>query len=63
LVDDLHRLGPVLLIWGYALACFPVNDLVKVMARRLIRLGGKHDVRHGKDAPDPAAPKMTWVHW
>jgi len=29
--------GPALLIWGYALAWLLINDLVKVMAARLIR--------------------------
>ena len=32
--------GPALLIWAYALAWFLVNDLVKVMAGRLIRQAG-----------------------
>ena len=32
--------GPALLIWAYALTWFLVNDVVKVMAGRLIRQTG-----------------------
>jgi H+-transporting ATPase len=34
--------GPALLIWGYALAWFLINDLVKVAASRLIRQSSSH---------------------
>ena len=46
--------GPALLIWGYALAWFLVNDLVKVAAARLIRQAGSH-IDHGKLPARPEA--------
>jgi H+-transporting ATPase len=43
--------GPALVIWGYALAWFLINDLVKVMAARLIRKAGNLT-----DLPSPRTP-------
>ena len=47
--------GPALLIWGYALAWFFVNDLLKVAAGRLIRQAGSHSDHEKLPAPSEAA--------
>jgi hypothetical protein len=41
-------------MWGYALAWFLVNDIVKVMTVRLIRQG-EHYMHHDKVSVSPEA--------